>query len=95
MAEKKQEEPTNQSKSLADSDMSDDTEVNPGFKTAVEKREYHTIPGSATATQIALSHSKAQANLTVEHGPLHQKVKIKKPSTDKDKNIHAENKGKK
>ena len=97
MAEKKQEEPTNQSKSLTDSDTSDDTEVNPRFKTSIEEREYNTITGSATATQITLSHSRAQANLTVEQGPLCQKVKIKKPSIDKakDKNIHAENKGKK
>ena len=47
--------------------------------------EYNTIPGSATATQIALSHSRAQANLTVEHGPPCQKVKIKKPSRYKAK----------
>ena len=65
IAEKKQEEPTNQSKSLTDSDTSDDTEVNPRFKTSVEEREYDTVPGSATATQIALSHSRAQANLTI------------------------------
>ena len=97
MAERKQEEPTNQSKSLTDSNTSDDIEVNPRFKTSVEEREYNNIPGSATATQIALSHSRAQANLTIEHGSLHRKVKIKKPSTDKakDKNIHAKNKGKK
>ena len=96
MAEKKQEEPANQSKSLTDSDMSDDTEVNPRFKTSVEEREYNTIPGSATATQIAFSHSRAQTNLTVEHGPPQQKVKVKKSSTDKvkDKNIDAVNKGK-
>ena len=50
MAEKKQEEPANQSKSLTDSNMSDDTEVNPRFKTSVEEREYNTIPGSVTAT---------------------------------------------
>ena len=48
MAEKEQEEPTNSSK------PSDDTEVNPRFKTSVEEREYDTIPGSAIATQIAL-----------------------------------------
>ena len=97
MAEKKQEEPTNQSKSLTDSDKSDDAEVNPRFKTSVDERKYNTIPGSATATRIALSHSRAQANLTVEHGPPCQKVKIKKPSTDKakDKNIHVKNKDKK
>ena len=69
MAEKKWEEPTNQSKSLTDSDMPDDAKVNPRFKTSVEEREYNTIPGSATATQIALSHSRAQTNLTIEHGP--------------------------
>ena len=96
MAEKKQEEPANQSKSLTDSDTSDDTEVNPRFRTSVEEREYNTIPGSATATQIAFSHSRVQANLTVEHGPPHWKVKIKKSSTDKtkDKNTHVKNKGK-
>ena len=97
MTEKKQEQPMNQSKSLSDSDTSDDIEVNPRFKTSVEEKEYNTIPGSATATQIALSHSRAQPNLTIEHGPLCWKVKIKKSSTDKakDKNIHAKNKGKK
>ena len=41
MAEKTQEEPTNQSKSLTDSDTSDDTEVTPRFKTSVEERQYH------------------------------------------------------
>ena len=66
MAEKTQEEPANQSKSLKDSDTSDDTEVNPRFKTSVEERQYNTIPGSVTATHIALSHSRAQANATVE-----------------------------
>ena len=45
------------------------------LKTSVEEREYNTIPGSVTATRIALSHSRAQANLTIEHGPLHWKVK--------------------
>ena len=37
-----------------------------------------------------------QANLTVEHGPLRWKVKVKKSSTDKakDKNTDAKNKGK-
>ena len=67
MAEKK-EEPANQSKSLADSDSSDDNEVNPRFKTSVEERQYNTIPGSATATHIALSYSRAQVNPTVERG---------------------------
>ena len=66
MAEKTQEEPANQSKSLTDSDTSDDTKVNPRFKTSVEERQYNNIPGSATTTHIVLSHSRAQANPTVE-----------------------------
>ena len=96
MAEKKQEEPANQSKSLTDSDTCDNIEVNPRFKNSVEEREYNTIPGSATTTQVALSHSMAQANLTVEHGPLQWKVKVKKSSTDKatDKNTDAKSKAK-
>ena len=49
MTEKKQEEPTNQSKPPTDSDTSDDTAVNPRLK----------IPRSAIETQIALSHSRA------------------------------------
>ena len=80
MAEKK-EEPANQSKSLTDSDSSDDNEVNPRFKTSVEERQYNTIPGSATATCITLSYSRAQANPTVERGPPHWKAKVNKPST--------------
>ena len=96
MAEKTQKEPANQSKSLTDSNMSDDTEVNPIFKTSVKERQYNTIPGSATTTQIALSNSRAQANPTVEWGPPQRKVKVKKSSTDKakDKSIDAKNKGK-
>ena len=91
-----QEEPANQSKSLTDSDTSDDTKVNPRFKTSVKERQYNTIPGSVTATRIALSHSRAQANPTVEQGPPQWKVKVKKSSTDKtkDKCSDAENKGK-
>ena len=84
MAEKK-EEPANQSKSLTDSDSSDDNEVNPRFKTSVEERQYNTIPGSATATHVALSYSRVQANPTVERGPQCQKAKVNKPSTDKTK----------
>ena len=95
MAEKK-EEPANQSKSLTDSNTSDDTEVNPRFKTSVEERQYNTIPGSVKATHIALSHSRAQVNPTVERGPPCQKVKVKKPSTDKTKtkSSDTEHKGK-
>ena len=82
MADKKRE-PASQSKSLTDSDYSDDTKSNPRFKTSVEERQYNTIPGSATATCIALSYSRAQANPTVERGLPCRKVKVNKPSTQK------------
>ena len=96
MAGKTKEEPVNQSKSPTDSDTSDDTEVNPRFKTSVEERQYNTIPGSVTATRAALSHLRVQANPTVEQGPPRCKVKVKKPSTykTKDKCSDAEHKGK-
>ena len=60
--------PNSQSKYLSDSD-SDDNEINPRLKTFIEERQYNTIPGSATATHIALSYSRAQVNPTVERGP--------------------------
>ena len=65
MAEKK-EDSTSQSKSLTDSNSSDDNEVNPRFKTSVEERQYNTIPGLTTVTHIALSYSRAQVNPMVE-----------------------------
>ena len=77
----KDTKPNSQSKYLSDSD-SDDNEINPRLKTSIEERQYNTIPGSAIATQIALSHSRAQANATMERGPPLQKTKIKKPYTE-------------
>ena len=73
--------PNSQSKYLSDSD-SGDNKINPRLKTSVEERKYNTIPGSAIATCIALSYSRAQANPTVDRGPPQQKVKTKKPSTE-------------
>ena len=75
---KKDTKPNSQSKYLSDSD-SDNNEINPRLKTSIEERQYNTIPGSAIATCIALSYSRAQANPTVERGPQRQKVKTKKP----------------
>ena len=68
MAEGRDKKPTNPNNQLSDSDRStsDDEPINPKLKTSVEERHYGTIPGSALATQAALSHSRAQANLTVE-----------------------------
>ena len=79
----KEKEPPNQSKSIIYSDSSSDNKVNPIFKTSIEERHYNTIPGSATATHIALSYSRVQKNPTVERGPPCQKSKVNKPSTDK------------
>ena len=81
---KKETEPNSQSKYLSDSD-SDDNEANPRLKTSIEERQYNTIPGSAIATHIALSYSRAQANPTVERGPPHQIAKTNKPSAEKTK----------
>ena len=78
---KKDTKLNSQSKYLSGSD-SDDNKINPRLKTSKEERQYNTIPGSARATHIALSYSRAQANPTVERGPPQQKVKTKKPSTE-------------
>ena len=86
----KEKEPNSQSKYLSDSDSSDDNEINPRLNTSVEEKQYNTIPGSAIATCIALSYSRAQANPTVERGPPRQKVKVNQPSTQKTKNKDSE-----
>ena len=65
---KKETRPNSQSKYLSDGD-SDNNEINPRLRTSIEERQYNTIPGSAIATCIALSYSRAQANPTVERGP--------------------------
>ena len=64
----KDTKPNNQSKYLSDSD-SHDNDIDPRLKTSTEERQYNTLPGSAIATQIALSHSRAQVNPTMERGP--------------------------
>ena len=65
MVEGKDEKLTNPNNLLSDSDTSDDEPINPKLKTSVEERHYSTISGSVLATQVALSHSRAQANPTV------------------------------
>ena len=80
----KDTEPNNQIKYLSDSD-SDDNEIDLKLKTSIEERQYNTIPGSTIATQIALSHSRAQVNPTMERGPPHQKTKPKKSTSDNKK----------
>ena len=65
---KKETKLTSQSKYLSDSD-SNENDINPRLKTSIEERQYNTIPGSAIATHIALSYSRAQVNPTMERGP--------------------------
>ena len=67
---------------LSDSDTSEEEQVNLMLRTSEEERHYGTIHGSALATQIALSHSRAQTNPTIERGPSH-KVRIEKLPKDK------------
>ena len=62
----KDTKPNNQSKYLSDSD-SDDNDIDPRLKTSIEERQYNTIPGSAIATQKALSHSRAEPWKVVHH----------------------------
>ena len=91
MAEGNPKKPKSPNKQLSDSDTSDKEPINPILKTSVEERHYRTIPGSALATQAALSHSRAQANPTVERGPSH-KVRVKKLPKEKatDKSTQTE-----
>ena len=72
LAEGNPKNPKSPTKQLSDSDTSDEEQINPVLKTSAEERHYRTIPGSALATQIALSHSRAQAIPTVERGPSHK-----------------------
>ena len=77
-------------KELSDSDTSEEEQVNPILRTSKEERHYQSIHGSALATQIALSHSRAQTNPTDKRGPS-CKVRIKKLPKDKaeDKSIQT------
>ena len=80
----KDTKPNNQSKYLSDSD-SNDNDIDPRLKTSIEERQYNTIPGSTIATQIVLSHSRAQVNPTMERGPPRQKTEPKKLTSDNKK----------
>ena len=70
-----------QSEQLSDSDTPDE-EANPRLCTSEEERIYGMIRGSTQATQAALSHTRAQTNLTVERDPP-QRPKIMKLSKDR------------
>ena len=70
-----------QTDQLLNSDTPDE-EADPQLRTSEEERIYGTIRGSAQAMQVALSHSRAQTNSTVERDPP-WRPKIKKLSKDK------------
>ena len=68
MVEKKVLKTKAQSDQLSDSDTPDE-EVDPQLRTSEEERIYGMIRESAQATQVALLHTRAQSNPTVERGP--------------------------
>ena len=76
MAEKNPNKMRIQSDYLSDSDSSEE-ETSHHLRTSPEERLYNTVKGSAQATQVALAHTMAQCNPTVERGPTKQ-LKIKK-----------------
>ena len=81
MAEEKIPKTKALSDQLSDSDTPDE-EADPRLRTSEEERSYGMIRGSMQATQVTLSHSRAQTNPTVERGPP-RRPKIKKLPKDK------------
>ena len=68
MVEEKIQKTKAQSEQLSDSDTPDE-QTDLRLCTSEEERIYRMIRGSAQATQVALLHSRAQTNPTVERGP--------------------------
>ena len=91
MAEKEVQKTKVQSDYLSDSKSLE--EVNPYLCTSEEERVYGTIKGSTQATQVMLSHTRAQSNPTVERGPPKQ-PKIKKLSKEQAADKHTQTKDK-
>ena len=82
IAEGNPEKPKNPNNQLSDSDTLDEESINPIIRTSVEERHYGTIPGLTLAMQAALSHSRPQANSSVERGPSHM-VRVQKLPKEK------------
>ena len=76
MEEKNPKKMKTQSDYLPDSDSSSE-EVSQHLHTSLEERLYSTVKGSVQVTQVALAHTVAQCNPSVERGPPKQ-PKIKK-----------------
>ena len=81
MAEKKIPKINTLNEQLSDSDTPD-KETDSRLHTSEEERTYGMLRGSIQAKQATLSHSRAQANPTVENSPPHR-PKIKKLPRDK------------
>ena len=94
MVEEKIPKTKAQSDQLSDSDTPDE-EADLRLRTSEEERSYGMIRGSTQATQVALSHSRAQTSSTVERGPP-WRPKIKKLPKDKaaEKGTQTKNKEK-
>ena len=76
MVEKNPKKTKTQSDYLSDSDSAEE-ETSQHLHTSPEEMLYNTIKGSAQAMQVALAHTMAQCNPTVERG-LAKQPKIKK-----------------
>ena len=90
MAEKRVQKTKAQSDYLSDRESSED-EVNLYLCTSEEERIYSTIKGSTQATQVVLSHTRAQSNPLVERGPPKQ-PKIKKLFKEQAADKHTQTK---
>ena len=94
MTEKNPKKMRIQSDYLSDSNSSEE-ETSHQLHTSPEERLYNTIKGSAQATQVALAHTMAQCNPTVERG-LTKQPKIKKlpkgQATDKSTQMEEKDK---
>ena len=93
MVEKKAQKIKTQSDYLSDSESSED-EVNPQTHMSQEERVYGTIKGSVQATQVALSHTNAQCNPTVERGPPKPPIKKLSKEQASDKTMQTKEKEK-
>ena len=89
---RKPKEDETQSDYLSASNSSEE-EVSQYLCASPEERLYNTIKGSAQAMQVALAHTTAQCNPTVERGPPKQ-PKIKKPPKGQASDKLTQTKGK-
>ena len=82
MAEKNPKKMRIQSDYLSDSDSLEE-ETSQHLHTFPEDRLYNTVKGSAQAMQVALAHTTAQCNPTVERGLAKQPTIKKGQAADK------------